>query len=179
MTRDAAAHADDAWQRFVLAHGHRAAAGDLAFILRRPAEEICRLRATEACSKSARRKGFIELFRLWHGREPSEEDWPPPRKSGRGQYEWQGPEFAILASLVGRLGTTELAQVLTERLRRLTGDPTAARSRVSLHVTINRIGMQAKDVVGGLTTAAAGREIGSLPIIQHAICQGDLRALRV
>ena len=34
---------------------------------------------------------------------------------------------------------------------------------------INRIGMQSKDVVGGITTADAGKEIGSLAIVNQAI----------
>jgi hypothetical protein len=179
MTSDAPAAMDHPWKRFVIDHGNHAFARDLAFILRRPEEEIGHLRATGACSKGGRRKSFIELFQLWHGREPGEDDWPPPRKSGRGQYEWQGPELALLASLVGRLGVAEIAQALTERLRRITGDPTASRSCVSVQVAINRIGMESKDVVGGITTTAAALEIGSLAIVNQAIHKGDIRPLRV
>ena len=36
---------DDAWERFVVEHGHRAVGRDIAFILGRPVEEIDRLRA--------------------------------------------------------------------------------------------------------------------------------------
>ena len=179
MRRPATRDFDRTWERFVVDHGHQAAASDLAFVLRRPVDDIDRLRATGVCSKSRHRKNFIELFSLWHGGDPTANEWPAPRKSGRGTYEWQGPELALLASLVGRLGKTEIAQVLTERLRRLTADPSASRSAASLQVAINRIGMQSKDVVGGITTAEAAREIGSLPIINQAIRNGHVRARRV
>ena len=178
MTRTAP-EPDTAWERFVIDHGHQADAGDLAFILGRSVDEIRHLRATGACSKAGRRKTFTELFRLWHGREPGEDDWPPPRAVRPGEYEWQGPELALVASLVGRLGKAEIAQALTERLRRLTGDPAASRSIASVQNVIGRIGMQSKDVVGGITTAAAGQEIGSLAMVHQAIHKSDLRALRV
>lgn len=170
---------DQAWERFVIEHGHHAVGRDLAFILGQPAEEIDRLRAGGVCSKARARTSFGELFRLWHGRVPEEADWPPPRISGAGKYEWQPPELALLASLVGRLGKEEIAQVLTERLRRLTGDHAASRSLHAVQVGINRIGMQAKDVVGGITTADAGKEIGSLAMVNQAIHKGDIRAVRV
>lgn len=179
MTRLEVLDGARAWERFVVDHGHQAVVSDLAFILRRPVEDINRLRACGVCSKGGHRKTFIELFSLWHGRDPTDDEWPVPRKSGNGKYEWQGPEFALLASLVGRLGRTEIAQILTERLRRLTGDPSALRSPASLQVAMNRIGMQAKDVVGGITTAEAGREIGSLAIVNQAIHKGAIRAQRV
>jgi hypothetical protein len=172
-------HRDRAWERFVVDHGHHAIGRDLTFILGVPVEDIERLRAAGVCSKGERRKTFAELFRLWYGREPEEGDWPPPRKSGHGKYEWQPPERALLASLVGRLGKPELAQALTERLRRLTGDPSACRSLQSLQVAINRIGMQTRDVVGGITTADAGKEIGSLAMVNQAIHKGEIRAARV
>jgi hypothetical protein len=179
MSRHTPAPTDRTWQQFVIDHGNRALARDLAFILRRPEGEICRLRTTGACSKNGRGRSFVELFQLWHGREPGLDEWPPPRKSGHGQYEWQGPELALLAGLVGQLGATEIAQTLTERLRRTTGDPTASRNPTSVQLAINRIGMQSKDVVGGITTAAAALEIGSLPIVHQAIHKGDIRPLRV
>lgn len=169
----------DAWERFVVEHGHRAVGIDLAFILGRPVEEIDRLRAAGVCSKTRERKTFGELFRLWHGREPGEGEWPPPRISGAGKYEWQPPELVLLASLVGRLGKEEIAQILTERLRRLTGDQEASRSLHAVQVGITRIGMQTKDVVGGITTSEAGKEIGSLAMVNQAIHKGDIRAVRV
>lgn len=170
---------DPAWERFVVDHGHRAIGRDLAFILGRSIEEIDRLRAAGACSKRGRRKAFDELFRLWHGREPADDDWPPPRISGQGKYEWQPPELGLLASLVGRLGKKEIVQVLSERLRRLTGDETAFRSLHAVQVAINRIGMQTRDVVGGITTAEAGKQIGSLAMVNRAIHKDGIRAARV
>jgi hypothetical protein len=168
-----------AWKRFVVDHGHQADVRDLAFILSRPVEDITRLRASGACSKGQREKKFAELFQLWHGREPGENDWPAPRKVRRGEYEWQAPELALLASLVGRLGKDDIAQTLTERLKRLADDPDARRSAIAVQNTISRIGMQSGDVVGGITTAAAAREIGSLAMVNQAIAKGDLRAARV
>ena len=56
MTRSTFERAGADWKRFVVEHGHRASAHDLAFILQRPIEEISRLRATGACSKAAGRK---------------------------------------------------------------------------------------------------------------------------
>jgi hypothetical protein len=128
MTRLTSQARDRAWERFVVDHGHQALGSDLAFILRRSIDDIDCLRAAGVCSKGGRRKTFMELFCLWRGRDPTDEEWPSPRKSGHGQYEWQPPELGLLASLVGRLGKEEIAQVLTERLRRITGDQTACRS---------------------------------------------------
>ena len=67
----------------------------------------------EPARRARRRKNFVALFQLWHGREPEEGDWPTPRKVRCGEYEWQAPELALLASLVGRLGKAEIAQALT------------------------------------------------------------------
>lgn len=97
----------------------------------------------------------------------------------RGKYEWQGPELGLLASLTGRLGETEIVQVLTDCLRRLTKDPAASRNPQSVQIAINRIGMQSHDVVGGVTTAEAGREIRSRAGVHQAIRKGEIRALRV
>ena len=179
MTRAGSEDADLAWTRFVVDHGHQADARDLAFILQRRLEDISSLRATGVCSKGQREKRFAELFQFWHGREPWEDDWPPPRKVRMGEYEWQAPELALLASLVGRLGIDEIAQALTARLKDLTKDPAARRGKTAVQNAISRIGMQSSDVVGGLTTAAAGREIGSLAMINQAIHKRDLRAVKV
>ncbi len=170
---------DRSWQRFVVDHGHRAALTDLAAILGQPVKDIDRLRRTGVCTKSGAGKKFAELFFLWHGREPAEEDWPAPRVSGGGWYEWQGRELTLLASLVGLLGKTEIAQILTERLQQLTGDASASRTMESVQLAIGRIGMQTGDVVGGISTTEAAREIGSRPIIYQAIRTGDLRTIRV
>ena len=179
MTQGTREQPDAAWRRFVVEHGHGASAHDLAFILKRSIEDISQLRATGACSKGASRKNFVALFQLWNGREPGDGDWPPPQKVRCGEYEWQAPELALLASLVGRLGKAEIAQTLTARLQLLTNDPEARRGGGAVQNTISRIGMQAADVVGGITTAAAGQEIGSLAIVNRAIHKGHLRPARV
>lgn len=171
---------DGDWRKFVLAHGWRASQWDLAVVLDRSAAEIERLRRTGACRRLAKAKNFTELFSLWHGRAPTDEEWPAPRKSGVGSsYEWQAPEVALLASLVGRLGVTDIARVLTKRLQQVTGDRGARRTRNSVQTRVNQIGLQASDVVGGITTKQAAREIGSLAVIHHAIHKKQLRPNRV
>ena len=170
---------DAAWRLFVIRHGHGADTRDLAFVLGQPEAAIRRLRATGACSGTQEALGSAALYQVWNGREPQEEDWPVPRRVRSGEYQWQAPELALLASLVGRLGKAEIAQALTERLRRMTGDPAAERSMGAVQNAMSRIGMQSKDVVGGITTAAAGREIGSLAIINQAIHKRELRAVRL
>jgi predicted DNA-binding protein (UPF0251 family) len=169
------------WEAFVVAYGWRAGAHDLAAVIGRPVEDVLRLRATRACARLAQPKGFADLFTLWHGRAPDDADWPKPRRLDRGGgiYEWQPPEEALLASLVGQISAAEIVDVLTERLRAVTGDPAAARSRSAVQGRINHLGLQATDVVGGLTTAAAAREIGSLAIVNQMIDQGQLPTRRV
>jgi hypothetical protein len=179
--KDAApAKSTPAWKQLVIEHGWRAIASDLAFILGQPLDLVVRLRQTGACRKLAQPHGFAALFALWNGREPLEEEWPAPRKyRERRGYEWQPPELALLASMVGSFGTAEIAQILTERLRRITGDPQALRNSQAVQLAMNRIGLQSSDVVGGITTAEAGKEIGSLTIINQAIAKGDLKGMRV
>lgn len=175
--KDREDHSD--WKKFVARHGRGAPLHHLAFVLQQPEASIGRLRAAGVCSAGSPRRSYAELFQLWHGREPKEADWPMPRRIRRGEYKWQGPEFALLASLVGRLGKPDIAQTLSARLQELTGDPKACRTEQSVQNAIARIGMQSGDVVGGITTAEAGQEIGSLPIVNQAIRKGDLRAMRV
>ena len=179
MTRPLPDGLEAQWTRFVIEHGHGARICDLAFILGRQDSEIQRLRATGACRSGGHRKGFAELFHLWHGREPGDGDWPPPRRSAHGGYEWQAPELALLASLVGRLPKKEIAQVLTERLRQVASDTTATRSHEATQIAINKMGLQSTDVTGGITVADAGREAGSTAIVNQAIRKGDLKATRV
>lgn len=168
------------WQAFVLEHGWRAQAHELAAVVGQTVESVQRLRRTGACQPLRKGKRFIELFSLWHGRPPEEADWPLPRKSGAGgNYEWQGPEIALLASLVGTMGVPEIGQILTNRLRDITGDAAAERTRVAVQVYINKIGMQTQDVLGGITTTEAAREIGSTAIINQAIFKKQLPARRV
>ncbi len=169
-----------AWRQFVLDHGYRANAYDLAAVVGQSVADILRVRQSGACARLKHAKGFAELFALWHGRAPKEADWPPPRKLGaKGTYEWQAPEIALLATLVGSIGTTEIATVLTARLRERTGDAGAERSRVAVQVRINVIGMQSSDVLGGITTTQAGHEIGSKAIIYQSIHKGHLRPRRI
>ncbi len=180
MTSGSRTPATTGWQQFVLANGWRARGHELSAVVGQSVEEVERVRRTGACTRHTKSKGFAELFTLWHGRAPTEEEWPMPRKLGAGgTFEWQGPELALLASLVGRLGSAEIAQTLTNRLRERTGDLCAKRTRVAIQVRINQIGLQSTDVVGGITTSDAGREIGSLAIIHHAIHKKQLRAVRV
>ncbi|GLR66903.1 hypothetical protein GCM10010909_15830 [Acidocella aquatica] len=169
-----------AWKQFIIEHGWRAIASDLAFILGQPVNAVVTFRQTGVCRKLAQTNSFAALFALWNGREPLEEEWPVPRKyrEHRG-YEWQPPELALLASMVGSFGTAEIAQILTERLRRITGDPQALRNSQAVQLAMNRIGLQSRDVVGGITTAEVGKEIGSLTIINQAIAKGDLKGMRV
>lgn len=167
------------WEEFVIAHGSQAQTYELATIVGQPAEAIQRLRSTGACSRHDKAKDFAELFALWHGREPGEDDWPAPRKGGGGHYEWQVPEVALLASLVGQISQAEIAEVLTARLREKTGDPEAERTKNSTQVRTNKIGLQTTDVVGGLTTAEAAREIGSFAIINQMIDKGELPSRRI
>jgi len=174
------AHAEDAsWQQFVLANGWRARLHELAAVVGRPEDEVERVRRTTACARLKQSKAFAELFALWRGRAPSDNEWPKPGKAGSGGYEWQPPELALLASLVGQLAIEAIAQILTGRLRERTGDPSAQRTRTSVQVYINKIGLQTTDVLNGITTAAAGREIGSRVIVHDAIRKKQLRARRV
>jgi len=169
-----------AWTQFILEHGWQAYASELAAVVRQDVDAVERLRRTGACKPLRKAKRFSELFSLWHGRPPEENEWPRPRKfAGRKTYEWQPPEIALLASLVGRLGVDDIAQTLTARLRERTDDPCAERNRQAVQVRISQIGMQSKDVLGGITTADAGREIGSLAIINQVIRKKELPAVRV
>ena len=169
-----------AWHEFVIANGWQALAHDLAAVIGQPVDAIHRLRAARVCTRLGQAKGFAELFSLWHGREPREQDWPVPRKMGaRGTYEWQAPEVALLAALVGQISQREIAEVLTARLREKSGDPEAERTATSVQVRTNLIGLQTTDVVGGLTTAAAARDIGSLAIVNQMIAKGEIPTRRV
>lgn len=168
------------WEAFVVAHGWRAQAYELAAVVGQPLESIHRLRATGVCTCLDKPKCFAELFAQWHGREPRDSEWPAPRKVGaRGTYEWQPPELALLASLVGQLSQAEIAEILSTRLRERTGDQDAARGRNAVQARTNRIGLQTADVVGGLTTAEAAREIGSSAIVNQAIEKGHIPTRRI
>lgn len=168
------------WQAFVLEHGFRAPLPHLAHLLGQPEQNIARLRATGAVRRLAQPKPYGELFALWHGRSPSDNEWPRPRQwAGRGEYEWLPPELALLASLVGQVDVHNIAATLTARLQGLTGDPSAKRTRQAVVVRMQRIGLQTSDVVGGITTTQAAKEIGSLATVQQAIDSKQLAARRV
>ena len=138
------------------------------------------MRQSAACTRLLAPRSFAELFALWHGRHPEDDEWPAPAKAGgRGSYEWQPPELALLATLVGQIAMPNIVEALSARLRERTGDPSAKRSRQAVQQRVNQIGLQSRDVVGGITVSEAGREVGSLAIVQHAIRKSDLRAGRV
>lgn len=167
------------WQRFVLVHGVNALGHDLAAILGRELAEIEALRQTGAASGRGRargRKSFAELFELWHGRPPRDDEWRKPVYfEKRGAYEWLPLEVALTATLVGNMGVTEIAEVLTARLRAITNDERAVRTPMAVQNHISRMGLQASDVLGGITASAAGREIGSYTLVHQAIRSGQLR----
>lgn len=168
------------WQAFILAYGWRANGHHLAHVLGQSFDDIDRVRRTGAVTKGARRE-FGELFTLWHGRAPVEEDWPTPRQVNYGgrTYEILAPEIALVARLVGTMGLRELAGVLTERLRRLTGDATAIRTRNAVQLMLNRSGLQTCDVLGGLTTRDAAARVGRVSLINQAIYNGQLKTFRI
>jgi hypothetical protein len=175
-----------ACQRFVLEHGRGSRLRDLARVLDLSDDEVARLRAVgPAAGRASEARGqsgygFSELFALWHGRDPQDDEWPVPLlHERRGTYEWQQPEVALLATLVGQLGPQEIADVLTARLQRITGDPHGKRDRAAVQNQIARLGLQSSDVVGGITAAEAGRELGSAQIVYQALRQGKLVPRRV
>ena len=166
------------WKQFVLTYGWRAPAYELGAVLGQTPEAVQKVRDTGACKRLATHKRFSELFTLWHGRLPTEAEWPKPRFF-HDAYEWQLPELALLASLVGQFSCKEIAPILTQRLRKVTGDTGAARTRISVQNHISAIGMQSKDVLGGIVASDAGREIGSYAIVHQAIENKTLAARRV
>lgn len=168
------------WKAFVLAHGFGASDADLAYIVGRDVSEIRRVKQGPAglLPRSRTRASYPELFAIFRGRPPSDDEWPRLIKSPRGQYPWRAPELALLATLVGRLGIEEITAALSERLKRLTGDPSAERSRASVQNKITNLGLQSTDVLGGLTASQAAKEIGSYATIIAAIRAGKLKAVR-
>lgn len=168
------------WERFVVLYGYQARKYELASVVGQPVKEIDRLRNTSACTKQKNPKRFAELFSLWHGRPPEVGDWPTPQRWGQGSYEWQAPELALMASLVGRMDKAKIAAVLSKRLRKITGDRKARRPIQGVQLAINRIGLMLKgDVVGGITVRAAAQEFGSYAIVWKAIKDGKLPAFRM
>ncbi len=165
---------------FVLEHGWRVRADRLAHVLGVDAAAIRTLR-NRAPARKGTPKAFGELFTLWHGRPPAEEDWPTPRRIGtRGGYEWLTPEELLLASFVGLHGPTDVAGILTDRLRRLTGDANAVRTAHETTIHASKLGLLQSDVLGGLTTAEAAKRAGvTKTLIFQELHRGTLRAFRV
>jgi hypothetical protein len=166
------------WQEFVIAYGRNAYVHHLAAVTRQPDHAIQALRNTGACQPGPRRT-FGDLFLLFHGRPPLDDEWPAPRRTGRNGYEWLAPELQLLAAMTGTTGTDEIVKVLTARLRQVTGDPTAQRNRNAVNSHRQRTGLITSDVVGGLTISQAGREIGCTSILYNDIRQGRLHGHRV
>lgn len=173
---------DAAWQRFVLTHGAGALNRDLAHVLERTVEEI--ELAKRSLPVGGNRRGdaqrFERLFEVWRGRPPSDDEWPAPTfYPRRGSYEWQPPEVALLATLVGQMGAQEIADALSVRLQKVTGDSAANRDRMAVQNQISRMGLMASDVLGGITVAKAAAEVGSSTLVRQAIRNGQLKARRV
>ena len=165
------------WKQFVLKHGLNASVRDLAFLLSIKEHQINYLRQGQ-CRKDIPRASFGALFSLWHGREPKDGEWPAPVRSGLG-YDWQPPELALLASLTGRMPTPRIAELLTQRLRLLTGDPTAERN-VSAVIHKHQVtGVLAGDLLGGLTVSEAAREVNSIQLVHEAIRSEAVTAKRI
>lgn len=166
------------WQDFVLEFGRGAHADHLSAVLDQPKAAIARLRDTVSCRRGPRR-GFPDLFARWRGRPPQDEDWPAPRRAGGNGYEWLAPELALVARLAGRFPPAKIAEILTARLRKLTGDAAAMRNRLAVQGAINRLGLQASEALGGLTTTQLAKRVGSLAVVHQAIHCGQLRSFRV
>jgi hypothetical protein len=166
------------WQAFVIAYGWHAFVHHLAHVVGQSEASITRLRNTGACTPLVTKLGFEELFSKWHGRAPHADDWPAPRVVGGG-YEWLANEDALLARLVGTMPTNKISAVLTTRLRLVTGDGEASRNGHHVQVRINRIGLQAGDLLGGLTTTDAAKIVGRVSLINQAINLGRLKTIRV
>lgn len=167
------------WEQFVLEAGPGTRVADLAHVVGQPQAAVRKLRLSGAIARTGSTQTFHELFQRWHGRAPIDADWPVPVRSPKGRYAWLAPELALVASLVGRMGTAEIARVLTERLRRLTGDPRAERTVAAVQIATNRAGLEFTDVVGGLTVAQAARKIGVSSILYNEIAYGRLKAHKV
>lgn len=167
------------WQQFIREHGWRVSNQWLSTILGRTEEEVLAVRNTGAVTRHAGPKNYVELFTLWHGRPPQDTEWPALKRSRTGRYPWMAPELALLATLVGTLGNKEIATALTKRLRALTGDKTAERNVLAVQLQMNRIGLQTGDLVGGITSSAAGREVGSIALVNQAIHKKELAVVAV
>jgi len=162
-------------QAFILAHAWRTPLVELAAVLNTTVKEVETVRKN--CVEHAEPKRFAELFLLWHGRAPEEAEWPAPRRWQNG-YEWQTRELLLLASLVGTMTKKRIAEVLSARLRQITGDDNAERNETAVQLALQRTGLQAGDLLGGITTPEASKEVG-LSVIHSAIANGQLSTRRI
>jgi hypothetical protein len=160
------------WQQFVASQGRNTRADHLAAIVQQPVDAVRAVR--RQVQPTGPRRTFADLFAAWNGRPPADEDWPVPRKIGGG-YEWLAPELALLARLVGTVDKATIARTLTERLQRVTGDPRAVRNETMVLIGMNRAGLQAQDVIGGLTVTQAKREIRANAVLEHELRYGRLK----
>lgn len=169
------------WEQFILDHGSKARNYEMAAVLGKSEKEILRVKGLDAITPHKSGKDFGELFILWNGRPAADEEWPAPHpiREGDNVYAWQTPEIALLARLVGTLGPEEIARTLTTRLVRLTGNKKAVRTHAAVLLQINRIGLTTSDMVGGITTREAGRQIGSVTVVHQAIRAKELAVERV
>lgn len=171
---------DSVWIQFIMNYGFRASSYDLAAVVGRTVDDVEYIRRTHPQEKLAKHKEFGELFTLWNGRPPTDDEWPAPRMfGGKSQvYAWQGPELALLASLVGTMGVPEICQVLTARLIQKTGNPAAVRGREAVQLAMNRMGLQVGDLLGGISIPEAGRQVGSINIVNQLIREKKLKAFK-
>jgi transcriptional regulator with XRE-family HTH domain len=77
------------------------------------------------------------------------------------------------------MGVVDIARFLTKRLQKITGDRNAERSYSSIIGRMQKIGLQTADVLGGITTTQAAKEINSRATINHVISNKQLRAFRI
>lgn len=169
------------WQEFVLQHGWRVPNEYMAHLLKVDVQEILRVKTAvgAAMVKREQAEEWPALFAAWHGRPPGEDDWPVPIKQGQN-YEWLGNELALLAALVGQIGAHEIARVLTERLRQITGDARATRTRTAVTIAANlKLGLAVSDVVGGLTVRQAAKQVKSISLVHQLIDRQVIETHRV
>lgn len=168
------------WQDFVLEHAQGLRHDATAHIVGVTEQEVRQIRYQAGASNCRRLERFAEVFKLWHGRDPQDSDWPVPRREGSSRcYQWHPPELALLVSQIGLLGPNEIATLLTHRLRKVTGDPRAARSRSAVMVRIQQLGLQVSDLQGAITVAEAAHQLRGRTPIDKAIKRGELVARRV
>lgn len=166
-------------QQFIREFGWNVHADVLAHLLGMTASDVQRARHQVRPRRHKAALDYGELHKAWHGRPPTDDQWPAPYEVRKGSYVWFPPELKLLATLVGTLPYDEIATVLTTRLRLLTGDKSAARNKNSVILKTNRMGLVSTDVVGGITVADAGREIGATSVVHKAIESKRLTARKV